>query len=330
MNLSSAKFILALLIFLVALSGCGPSGTTAPAMIPITVQLRWTHQAQFAGFYAADQRGYYAAEGLSVNFIERKPKANLYQRVLDGTAQFGVAGADTLLVLRAQEKPLRAIATIYRRSPVIFFAKADSGITRPEDFIGKTIQVSEDFVFNFQAMMARIGIRPGQYSAVNYGIDLTPFHSGKVHVWSGNIFGNPVFTVQRTGQKLVYIYPDDYGVHFYSDTLYTTDDFTVKNPGLVKRFLRATLKGWTYAVENPNAITPMVAKYNPDVDTAYETASMIASIPLVNTGEDYIGWMKPEMWVEMGKTLRERGVLKKPVDTRQAYTLQFLKEIYKK
>jgi NitT/TauT family transport system substrate-binding protein len=330
MNLSTVKFKLALSIFLFTLSGCGPSGTTTPAMTPVTVQLRWTHQAQFAGFYAADQKGYYAAEGLSVTFIEREPTSNLYQKVLDGTAQFGVAGADTLLVLRAQEKPLRAIATIYRRSPVIFFAKADSGITRPRDFIGKTIQVSQDLVFNFQAMMARIGIRPGQYSAVDYGIDVTPFHSGKVHVWSGNIFGKSVFTLQRTGQKLVYIYPDDYGVHFYSDTLYTTDDFIVKSPGLVKRFLRATLKGWTYAVENPTDIAPMVAKYNPDVDTAYEIASMIASIPLINTGEDYIGWMKPGMWVEMETILRGQGVLKKFFDARQAYTLQFLKEIYKK
>ena len=330
MNLSTVKFKLTLLIFLFALSGCGPSGTTTPAMTPVTVQLRWTHQAQFAGFYAADQRGYYAAEGLSVNFIEGGPTANLHQKVLDGTAQFGVAGADTLLVMRAQEKPLRAIATIYRRSPVIFFAMADSGIIRPKDFIGKTIHIPQDHVFIFQAMMVRGGIRPGQYSAVNYGIDLTPFHSGKVQVWGGTIFGKPVFTVQKTGQNLVYIYPDDYGIHFYSDTLFTTDDFIVKSPGLVKRFLRATLKGWTYAVENPTAIAPMVAKYNPDVDTAYETASMIASIPLINTGEDHIGWMNPEMWVEMEKTLREQGVLRKLVDARQVYTLQFLKEIYKK
>ena len=299
-------------------------------MTPVTVQLRWTHQAQFAGFYAADQRGYYAAEGLSVNFIEGGPTADIHQKVLDGTAQFGVAGADTLLVLRAQEKPLRAIATIYRRSPIIFFAKADSGIARPKDFISKTIHIPQDLVFIFQAMMARAEIRPGRYFAVNYGIDLTPFHSGKVHVWGGNIIGKPIFTVQRTGQKLVYIYPDDYGIHFYADTLFMTDDFIVKSPGVVKRFLRATLKGWTYAVENPTAIAPMVARYNPDVNTAYETASMVASIPLINTGEDQIGWMRPEMGVEMEKTLREQGVLRKLVDAKQVNTLQFLKETYKK
>ena len=161
MNLSTVKFKLALLIFLFALSGCGPSGTTTPAITPVRVQLRWTHQAQFAGFYAADQRGYYAGEGLSVNFIEGGPTADIHQKVVDGTAQFGVAGADTLLMLRAQEKPLRAIATNYRRSPIIFFAKADSGIIRPKDFIGKTIHIPQVYlVFIFQAIMVGLGSIP--------------------------------------------------------------------------------------------------------------------------------------------------------------------------
>ena len=67
------------------------------------------------------------------------------------------------------------------------------------------------------------------------------------------------------------------------------------DPGLVRRFLRATLKGWTYAVENPTAIGSMVARYKSDADTDLEVAQMASSIPFVNTGEDHIGWMKPEV-----------------------------------
>jgi len=139
-----------------------------------------------------------------------------------------------------------------------------------------------------------------------------------------------VLELERAGYKLNLIYPDDYGVHFYADTIFTTDDLVAKNSDLVTRFLRATLKGWTYAVENPTTIGPMVLKYQPAADAALEDAKMIASLPLVNTGEDFIGWMKPETWTGMEKTLREQGVLTKPVDVMQAYTMQFVKEIYGK
>jgi hypothetical protein len=72
-----------------------------------------------------------------------------------------------------------------------------------------------------------------------------------------------------------------------------------------------------------------VVLYNPAADAALETSKMTASIPLVNTGEDFIGWMKPEVWAGMEQTLREQGVLTGPLDVTQVYTMQFLEEIYK-
>jgi NitT/TauT family transport system substrate-binding protein len=112
--------------------------------------------------------------------------------------------------------------------------------------------------------------------------------------------------------------------------LITTDDLIAKNPELVQRFTRATLKGWTYAVENPDAIGAFVQKYNPDADADLETARMTASIPLVNTGEDFIGWMKPETWEGVEQTLRGQGALTQPLDINEVYTQKFIKEIYRK
>jgi NitT/TauT family transport system substrate-binding protein len=110
--------------------------------------------------------------------------------------------------------------------------------------------------------------------------------------------------------------------------LITTDELIAAEPDLVLRFTRATLKGWTYAVENPGAVGPMVAKYHPDADSDLETARMAASIPFINTGEDFLGWMKPEVWSGMERTLREQGLLNVPLDVTQAYTMEFLQEIY--
>lgn len=249
--------------------------------------------------------------------------------MLNGAAQFGVASADELVLARSEGKLLRAIATVYRRSPSVFFALANSGITRPQDFVGKKIRVLVALVPTLHAMTARVGVRPDQYTEVVLPSDLALFASGKVPVWGAylTVF---VVEIERAGYKLNIIYPDDYGVHFYGDSIIARDDWIAVNPDVVRRFLRATFKGWTYAVENPTAIGPMVVKYKPDVDAALETAKMTAGLPLVNTGEDHIGWMKPEVWAGMEKTLREQRVLTKPVDVTKVYTLQFLKEIYGK
>jgi NitT/TauT family transport system substrate-binding protein len=176
-------------------------------------------------------------------------------------------------------------------------------------------------------MMARVGIRPEQYTVVDSMPDLTRFYSGDVDVRSV-FLTNEVLTAQSDGQKVNLIYPDDYGIHFYSDTLFTTDDLIANNPDLIQRFLRATLKGWTYAIENPTAIGAFIGKYRPEADAAHENAFMTASLPLINTGEDQIGWMKPEIWAGMERTLREQGVLTPTLDVTQVYTLQFLQSIY--
>jgi hypothetical protein len=73
----------------------------------------------------------------------------------------------------------------------------------------------------------------------------------------------------------------------------------------------------------------MVVKYKPSADAVLETAEMIASIPFVNTGEDYVGWMKPEIWAGMETTLREQSVMTKTLDLSQVYTMQFVREVYR-
>jgi ABC-type nitrate/sulfonate/bicarbonate transport system substrate-binding protein len=98
---------MAVLVLIVAgLAACGKPA--APALTPITVQLSWTHQAQFAGMYAADLNGYYKAEGLAVTFVEGGPTLDPIEVVLAGKAQFGVSAADTLLIERSAGKPVSA------------------------------------------------------------------------------------------------------------------------------------------------------------------------------------------------------------------------------
>jgi NitT/TauT family transport system substrate-binding protein len=316
-----------LIVLGLKLSACSQV-TPEATLTPITVQLSWYHQAEFAGFYAAEQQGYYAKESLQVSFLEGGPEVDFITPILDGRAQFGVAQPADVILARADGKPVRSIAVIYRRSPIVFVSHADLGLIRPQDFVGKKIRSALTLDQTLRATMVRVGIQPDQYEVVYLPGDVSLFASRDVPVWAGfiNVF---VVEVQRAGYEINIVYPDDYGIHFYGDTLITTDQRIRENPDLVQRFTRATLRGWTYAVENPADIGAIVEKYKLDANEETENAKMTASLPLVNTGEDFIGWMKLEVWEGMEKTLREQGVLTKDVDITQVYTLQFLQEIYR-
>ena len=325
-------FRLSLVISLaLALSACKPTTATPAAPTPITVQLAWTHQALFAGFYAAEQQGYYAEEGLAATFLPRPNLGiNVIPLVVDGTADFGVDFGAGLILARSQGLPVTAIATIYRRHPLVFITLADSGLTRPQDFPGHTIRtlVPGGSAIAFQAMMTRLGLDPNSVEQVDIGYDLVPFFAGEVDILPGFV-NFDVLTAHEQGYQVNLIFPEDYGVHLYGYTLFTTDRLIQENPNLVERFLRATLRGWQWAVENPEEAGPLALKYDPALDASHQVAIMTASIPLVNTGEGHIGWMKPEIWSGMEQTLREQGVLTAPLDVTQVYTMQFLEEIYK-
>jgi ABC-type nitrate/sulfonate/bicarbonate transport system substrate-binding protein len=324
-KMKNTVLVIFLLVWL--FPACSPLITPKTSLTPITVQLRWTHQAQFAGMYAADLQGYFAEQGLAVTFLEGMPTTDFIGVVLDDKAQFGITNADSLIIARSQGKPVTAITTIYQRSPSVFITLANSGITRPQDFIGKTIEIGVAGVPRLRAMMSFLGISPDQYEVVYSTSDLTAFYSGVVDVRLVNI-NNEVLAAKAAGNQLNLIFPDDYGIHFAADTVFTSDSLIEEQPELVLSFLRAVLKGWRYAIENPDQAGRLVAHYNPRADQNLENEKMIASLPLIIYREEPLGWMNAEIWAGMEKTLREQGQLSIQMDISKIYDIQFLKEVY--
>ena len=312
-----------LAVFFWAASACAPS--EAPLLDQVAVQLKWHHQAQFAGFYAADQNGYYQDQGLSVTFLPGGSGIDSISPILNGTADFGIAGADDLIVARSEGHPFTAIAVVYRRNPLVYFSLVESGITTPRDFAGKSIRLNTGQRSVFEAMMAHVGVTADQYTLVCCEIE--PFLAGDVDVSSGYLT-NEVLAVEQAGHDLNIIYADDYGVHFYADTIAVNEKLAASNPDLVRRFLNATLKGWRWAIENPEAAGVLALDYDPGLDAEGQIAQMVAEIPLVHTGEDQIGWMRPEAWQGMMDLLLNQGILTEPVDLGKVYTMRFLQEIY--
>ncbi len=308
------------------LSGCLTLQTPAP-LTPVSVQLNWTHAGPFAGFYAADQRGFFAAEGLDVAIQPAGYDQNYIASVLAGQAQFGVAAADELMLARANGQPVQVIAILSRRSGLAFVAPASAGIRRPTDIIGKKVRILPQSMAVFQAMMARAGVTPDQYTLVNLPSDVALFAAGAADVWSVNT-NNFGVILQAAGYQLSFIYPEDYGVHFYSSALFTTDQMVAERPDVVLRFLRATLKGYEYAVQNPATAGPLAQTYDATLDAALENAKMLATVPLIGTGEEAIGWMNATTWTSMETTLRAAGVLTESLSIASLYTTAFLEQIY--
>jgi len=314
-----------LTLAIIVLISCLP---TTPELTPIIVQLNWTHQTEFAGLYAADQKGYYKEEGLDVRFIEGGTKIDKITPLLDGTVQFGIAGADELIVARSQGNPLKAVAVIYRQSPIVFITLVDKKITKPQQFVGLTIRAPAILVPTLNAMMTRLGFSSDQYSCVDTASDVQLFAGGKIPVWG--VYSNAILiSIENAGYKVNKIYPDDYGVHFYSDSIITTDNLIATNPKLVQKFVRASLRGWSYAIENPEEIPAIVKIYDPKTDSAMDLQKMTASIRLVNTGVDHIGWMQSQIWTDMEQTLFDQKVITQEVNSKDLFDMQFVESIYK-
>lgn len=306
-----------------------------PGQLPdeVTLQLKGIHQAQFAGFYLAQEKGYYSQENIRVTFLEGEKDLAIVRRVVYGPADFGVIAPESILMARSQGQPVTAIAAIYRHSPIVYVAMSDSGILRPRDFLGKTVATldasgsQQDLQIQFYIMMKRLGLDISKIKLIAWDPYYTTFYDGEADITS--CYSNVgLIEMRQKGLKLNLIWPSDYGVYFYSDMVVTRDRLITENPGLVARFLRATLRGWQDAIEDYQQAAPVILKYARDKDPLLQAAMMEAQLPLVHTGEDHIGWMKTEDWQAMYNLLQDYDLLTKPFDINLAYTMQFLKGIY--
>jgi len=320
-----------LILSCIMIFGCSES---QPPKAPdeVKLQLKWLHQAQFAGFYMAQEKGYYAKENIKITFLEGGQGIDILGSVISGKADFGVMTPESVLIDRSRNVPLTALAAIYRRSALVFAARAESGIIRPHDFAGKTVAVAghggiREFEIQLRAMMKKLKIDIMKTNIVPFDPKFEGFYSGKTDVIASYYTGG-IIKIKKKGLKLNLIWPGDYGVNFYSDILVTTDKMISDQPDLVKRFMRATLKGWQDAVGDYRQAVIVTLKYAKDTDSETQTTMMEAMLPLVHTGEDQIGWMKPNIWHDMYATMLEQGLLEKPFDVDQAYNMMFIKEIY--
>jgi len=258
-----------------------------PSIAPekITLQLKWTHQFQFAGYYAAKEQGYYADVGLDVEFIERTVDIDPVKQVLSGKAQYGV-GDSGLVVEFSKGKQIKALAAIFQHSPLVFISKKSSLITNPFEMKGKRIMLDKYEAHSpLRACFLGVGLKDDGYISVDHSYDNGSLVRDEVDVISAYSTNAP-FYYQELGIDINVIKPQDYGVDFYGDILFTTVQEILNNSGRTQRFKQATIKGWHYALTHQEELVQLIHdKYNGKLglDRLHYEAKVIAKLISADT-----------------------------------------------
>ena len=278
----------------------------------VVLQLPWTHQFEFAGFYAAKEKGYFAHEGLEVEIRAGGVGRSALAEVLNGNADFGVSGSE-LLLARTSGQPLVAMGVIFQHSASGMVALADSNIYTPQDFIGRHLEMGDlSNDAETHAMLQAEGIMARQYEQVPSSFSMQPLINRDVSAASVFITNQP-FYLEQNNIPYRLILPRSYGIDFYGDTLFTREQLVNEQPEVVRAFYRAVIRGWHYAFDRPEEIVDLILSQYSDFPQAksrehlmyeYKTMQQLILPELVE-----IGHMNPSRWRHMANTFVSLGLL---------------------
>ena len=249
----------------------------AHAADKVTIQLKWVTQAQFGGYYVAQDKGYYSAAGLDVTIKPGGPDIATPQVIAGGGADVIVDWMPSALASREKGVPLVNIAQIFKKSGMMLTCRKDSGIKSPSDFRGKTLGVwFYGNEYPFLSWMSQLGI-PTQggsngVTVLKQGFNVDPILQKQaecVSTMTYNEYWQVVDAGLSPSELVVYKY-EDQGVATLEDGLYVLEK-NLRNKGFVDkmaRFLRASIKGWKYAADHPDEAADIVLEND---DTGAQT-----------------------------------------------------------
>jgi NitT/TauT family transport system substrate-binding protein len=307
------------------LAGCGLGKSERH----IQLILDWKAQMEHAGFFVALEEGYYAAEGLKVEILEGNGAPTTARVVGNGVYPIGIASGSATVMAGARKIPIVSVAVINQHSPVAVYSLAESGIIQPGDLVGKRIGVNVGGTKHreFQAFLRKVGIQEDQIELVGMTeASPAPLLAGQVDAMLGYTEDQPV-TVELRGQKVSRILLADHGIDLYSTNVVVNADYLKRNPGKVRRFLRASLKGWRKAIADPDLAVSAYMAHRPESDEAFNRANFRNLIPILqsdDTRKTGVGTQTAARWTHTRDILHDLGMIDRKIDVAEIYTNDYL------
>ncbi|WP_051261288.1 ABC transporter substrate-binding protein [Desulfovibrio inopinatus] len=221
-----------------------------------TLQLKWLHQFQFAGYYAAKEHGYYQDVGIDLVIKEGGPGIDPIEEVTSGRADFGVAGPE-LLLRYLEGSPVVVLAAIFQHSPSALISLSESYLSTPHDLVGKKLMLSQSGEADIWAMLSNEGITAKDFRLITTTWDVTELIDHHVDAMASYSTNTP-YLLEKQGVSYSLMRPSSYGVDFYGDCLFTSKVQAQDETEMTKRFLEASLKGWEYAFAHEQEVIDLL------------------------------------------------------------------------
>ena len=334
------KNLLLFVLFALLLSACGqaegaggsPSAASPAAsatgkpLEQVTLAMGYIPTIQHAPFFVADKKGYFAQEGLKVDF-KWGLEVDGVRLVGANQIPFALVSGDQVIQARAQGIPIVYVANWYNEFPVEVISLKDKGITKPEDLIGKKVGtpcLCGASYTAWRALLYSLKIDPSKINLQNIGFTQTAaLTQGTVDAAIVYANNEPV-QLGLAGKSIDAIKIWEYA-KLVGNGLATSEQTIQRNPDLVQRFVRAMVKGIADSINNPAEALQISAAAVPEIGGANlktSEAVLNASIPIWKN--DRIGMSRPEDWQAMEQFMLAAGFIQNPVDASKAFTNQFV------
>ena len=277
------------------------------ALDRVTLQLKWLHQFQFAGYYAALEKGFYREAGLDVQIREGGPNVDAIEDVVTGRADFGV-GTSGALIARAQGKEVVVLAAVFQHSPAILLVPRRAGVSSIfalQDRLLMDTPGSEDIA----AMLKLAGVDYAKMPRVKHNGDPLDLVSGKADAMVAYSTNEP-FVLEQLGVPYLAFSPRGSGIDFYSDNLVTSEKQIKTHPKRVADFRAASLRGWQYALSHKEEIVDLILRrYSQAKNREALLFEANQTEVLVQPGLIELGYQNPARWQAIADTYHSLGML---------------------
>ncbi len=303
--------------------------SSASAADKLAVGTDWRAQAEHGGYYQALAMGLYAKAGLDVTIRQGGPQVNHSQLLAAGKLDISIAPNSFIpLNFVAQKVPVVAVASMFQKDPAVLIAHPGQGNDNIAALKGKKIMISPDTRIGFwRFLKSKYGFTDDQIAP--YTFNLAPFLADRASIQQGYATSEP-FQLERVGIKPVVMLLSDAGYTSYASLIIVPRKMVQDNPALVKRFVYATIEGWTsYLNGDPAPADALIKRDNPDMTDellAYGR-SKLRAYGIVDSGDSKnggLGMMTNARWKAFFDVMAADGVYPAAMDYRQAYTLDFI------